>query len=136
VAHEQEREKRNRRAASRAGADASRCHPARGLLPVIGEAVAGAAKKLGVTRQHLHRILAETAPVRAEMAIRLGKFCGNGPELWLRLQQTGMPSGRSRRRSRRSRRRSRGRREGSAFLQVARNRLINCTPWSRRTCRT
>jgi plasmid maintenance system antidote protein VapI len=21
------------------------------------------------------------------MAVRLGKFCGNGPELWLRMQQ-------------------------------------------------
>ena len=58
------------------------------VLPAIGEAVASAAKKLGVTRQHLHRILAEKAPVSPEMAIRLGKFCGNGSELWLRLQQT------------------------------------------------
>jgi antitoxin HigA-1 len=57
------------------------------VLPAIGEAVADAAKKLGVSRQHLHRILAEEAPVSPEMAIRLGKFCGNGPELWLRLQQ-------------------------------------------------
>jgi addiction module HigA family antidote len=57
------------------------------VLPAIGEAVATAAKKLGVTRQHLHRILAEKAPVSPEMALRLGKFCGNGPELWLRLQQ-------------------------------------------------
>jgi addiction module HigA family antidote len=57
------------------------------VLPAIGEAVAGAAKKLGVTRQHLYRILAEKAPVSPEMAIRLGKFCGNGPELWLGLQQ-------------------------------------------------
>lgn len=45
------------------------------------------AKKLGVTRQHLHRILAETAPVTHEMALRLGKFCGNGAALWLRMQQ-------------------------------------------------
>jgi len=58
------------------------------VLPAIGEAVAVAAKKLGVTRQHLHRILAEKAPVSPEMALRLGKFCGNGPELWLRLQQS------------------------------------------------
>jgi antitoxin HigA-1 len=57
------------------------------VLPAIGEAVAGAARKLGVTRQHLHRILAEKASVSPEMAIRLGKFCGNGPELWLRMQQ-------------------------------------------------
>jgi antitoxin HigA-1 len=57
------------------------------VLPAIGEPVVNAARKLGVTRQHLHRILAEKAPVSPEMAIRLGKFCGNGPELWLRLQQ-------------------------------------------------
>jgi addiction module HigA family antidote len=57
------------------------------VLPAIGESVANAAKKLGVTRQHLHRILAEKAPISPEMAIRLGKFCGNGPELWLRVQQ-------------------------------------------------
>jgi antitoxin HigA-1 len=54
------------------------------VLPAIGEPVMTVAKKLGVTRQHLHRILAEKAP---EMAVRLGKFCGNGPDLWLRLQQ-------------------------------------------------
>ena len=57
------------------------------VLPAIGEGVANAARKLGVTRQHLHRILAEKAPISPEMAIRLGKFCGNGPELWLRMQQ-------------------------------------------------
>jgi addiction module HigA family antidote len=42
--------------------------------------------KLGVTRQTLHRILAGTASVTPEMAVRLGKFCGNGPALWLNLQ--------------------------------------------------
>jgi hypothetical protein len=26
--------------------------------------------------------------LKSEMAVRLGKFCGNGPGLWLRLQQT------------------------------------------------
>jgi addiction module HigA family antidote len=57
------------------------------VLPSIGEPVMTVAKKLGVTRQHLHRILAEQAPVRPEMALRLGKFCGNGAGLWLRLQQ-------------------------------------------------
>ena len=37
-----------------------------------------------VARQLLHRILAEKAPVTPAMALRLGKFCGNGPDLWLR----------------------------------------------------
>ena len=57
------------------------------VLPAIGEPVMIVAKRLGVTRQHLHRILAEKAPVSPEMAVRLGKFCGNGPQLWLRMQQ-------------------------------------------------
>jgi addiction module HigA family antidote len=25
--------------------------------------------------------------VTAEMALRLGKFCGNGPGIWMRMQQ-------------------------------------------------
>lgn len=57
------------------------------VLRAIGEPVATVAKHLGVTRQHLHRILAEKAPVSPDMAVRLGKFCGNGPALWLSLQQ-------------------------------------------------
>jgi addiction module HigA family antidote len=57
------------------------------VLPAIGEPVIAVAKKIGVTRQHLHRILAESAPVTPDMALRLGKFCGNGPGLWLRMQQ-------------------------------------------------
>ena len=31
-------------------------------------------------------ILTERAPVTPEMALRLGKLCGDGPELWLNLQ--------------------------------------------------
>ncbi len=57
------------------------------VLPALGEPVMTVARKLGVTRQHLHRILAEKAPVTPEMALRLGKFCGNGAGLWLRMQQ-------------------------------------------------
>jgi antitoxin HigA-1 len=34
----------------------------------------------------LHRILAGTAEISPEMALRLGKLCGNGPEIWLSLQ--------------------------------------------------
>ena len=49
--------------------------------------VTEAAGRLGISRQTLHKILAERSPVTAEMALRLGKFCGNGPGLWLRLQQ-------------------------------------------------
>ena len=58
------------------------------VLPALRLSVTDAAKQLGVARQTLHRILAERAAVSPGMAVRLGKFCGNGPALWLRLQQT------------------------------------------------
>jgi addiction module HigA family antidote len=57
------------------------------VLPALRLSVSEAARQLGVTRQTLHRILAETQGVTAEMALRLGRFCGNGPGLWLRMQQ-------------------------------------------------
>jgi addiction module HigA family antidote len=56
------------------------------VLPALGLSVAGAARQLRVSRQTLHRILSGTMAVSPEMAVRLGKFCGNGPGLWLRLQ--------------------------------------------------
>lgn len=65
-------------------------HPGRLLretvIPALRISVSDAARELGVSRQTLHRILAETHPVRPDMAVRLGKWCGNGPGLWLRLQ--------------------------------------------------
>jgi antitoxin HigA-1 len=57
------------------------------ILPALNMPVQTAAKHLGVTRQTLHRILAETLGVSPAMALRLGKFCGNGPELWLNMQR-------------------------------------------------
>jgi addiction module HigA family antidote len=57
------------------------------VLPRLGVSVSEAARRLRVTRQTLHRILAGRAAITPEMAVRLGKFCGNGPTLWLRMQQ-------------------------------------------------
>jgi len=57
------------------------------VLPSLGLSVTEAARQLRVSRQTLHRILAGTSAVTPEMAIRLGKFCGNGPGLWLRMQE-------------------------------------------------
>ena len=45
------------------------------------------ARRLGVSRQQLHRILAGTHPITVEMALRIGRLVGNGPGLWLRMQQ-------------------------------------------------
>jgi addiction module HigA family antidote len=57
------------------------------VLPALGLSVSEAARRLGVSRQQLHRILACTHPITTDMALRIGKFAGNGPELWLRMQQ-------------------------------------------------
>ena len=57
------------------------------VLPALGLSVSEAARQLRVSRQTLHRILAGTSAVTPEMAVRLGKFCSNGPGLWLRMQE-------------------------------------------------
>ncbi len=57
------------------------------VLPALHISATAAARALGVSRQTLHAILAERAGVTPEMALRLGKLCGNGPGLWLRMQQ-------------------------------------------------
>jgi addiction module HigA family antidote len=56
------------------------------VMPALGRTRAEIARLLGVSRQTLHSILTERAPVTPEMALRLGKLCGNGPDLWLTLQ--------------------------------------------------
>jgi antitoxin HigA-1 len=57
------------------------------VLPALGLSVSEAARRLGVSRQQLHRILACTHPITPEMALRIGRLAGNGPGLWLRMQQ-------------------------------------------------
>lgn len=57
------------------------------VLPALNITVTDAARHLKVTRQQLHRLLAEESAVSPEMALRLGKFCGNGPDLWIRMQE-------------------------------------------------
>ena len=72
--------------------DASRAptHPGEILredvLPGLKMSVTDAARHLRVTRQALHRVLAGRAAISPEMALRIGKFCGNGAEVWLRMQ--------------------------------------------------
>jgi antitoxin HigA-1 len=58
------------------------------VLPALDLTVSTAARTLGVSRQMLHRVLAETAAITPEMAVRVGKMCGNGPRLWLDMQRT------------------------------------------------
>jgi addiction module HigA family antidote len=57
------------------------------VLPALKLSVARAAETLGVSRQMLYRVLSENAAVTPEMAVRVGKLCGNGPDIWLAMQQ-------------------------------------------------
>ena len=56
------------------------------VLPALRLTVKAAAEKLCVSRQTLHAILSERSSVTPEMAVRLGKLCGDGPDIWLRMQ--------------------------------------------------
>lgn len=57
------------------------------VLPALDRPVAEIAKLMGVSRQTLYAILREKQPITPAMAMRIGKLCGNGPILWLNLQQ-------------------------------------------------
>ncbi len=57
------------------------------VLPATGLSISATARALGVSRQTLHAVVAERQAVTPEMALRLGKFFGNGPKLWLNMQQ-------------------------------------------------
>jgi addiction module HigA family antidote len=56
------------------------------ILPALNLSVTAAARALGVSRQTLHNLLSERVAVTPEMALRLGKLCGDGPGIWLRMQ--------------------------------------------------
>lgn len=56
------------------------------ILPETGLSVAAAARGLGVSRQMLHDILAERKPLSAVMCLKVSKFFGSSPEMWMRLQ--------------------------------------------------
>jgi addiction module HigA family antidote len=56
------------------------------ILPALNFSIIDAARELGVSRQTLHRLMAGGIGVSPEMAVRLGKWCGNGPAIWLRIQ--------------------------------------------------
>ena len=55
-------------------------------LPALHLSVSAFARALGVSRQAVHGILAERVAVTPEMAVRLGAFFANGPQLWLLLR--------------------------------------------------
>jgi antitoxin HigA-1 len=57
------------------------------VLPALGKSRAEIAKLLGISRQTLYDVLTEKQPVTANLAVRIGKLCGDGPDIWLRMQQ-------------------------------------------------
>jgi addiction module HigA family antidote len=58
------------------------------VLPALGLTQKEFADRLGVSRLTVSEVLLEKRSVTPDMAIRLGKLLGNGPEIWLRMQQT------------------------------------------------
>lgn len=58
------------------------------VLPALRLTQLEFANRLGVSRRTVSELLHERRPVTPDMAIRLGKLLGNGPEIWLRMQQT------------------------------------------------
>jgi antitoxin HigA-1 len=57
------------------------------ILPALDRPKTEIARLLGVARQTLYDILAGRQPVTPMMALRRGKLCGSGPDLWLNLQK-------------------------------------------------
>jgi len=58
------------------------------VLPHLGMTQKEFADRLGVSRLTVSEVIHEKRPVTPDMAMRLGRLLGNGPEVWLRMQQT------------------------------------------------
>jgi len=56
------------------------------VLPALSITKTRFAELLHVSRQTLYDLLGEKQPVTPQMALRLGRLLGNGPDIWLRLQ--------------------------------------------------
>ena len=56
------------------------------VLPALQITVNEAAEQLGVSRVTLSRVINGRSAITAEMALRVGKWVGNGPEIWLCMQ--------------------------------------------------
>lgn len=56
-------------------------------MPSAGLTQAAPAAALGVSRKTVSEIVLGQRPVTVDMALRLGAFLGNGPVLWLNMQQ-------------------------------------------------
>lgn len=57
------------------------------VIPATGKTNVEVAALLGVSRQTLYEVVTQKRAITPAMAVRLGKLFGNGPELWLSMQQ-------------------------------------------------
>lgn len=57
------------------------------VLPATGLSLSEFARRLRVSRQSLHRILAEEQPVTAATALKLARLLGTSPDSWLNMQR-------------------------------------------------
>jgi len=71
-------------------ADRQPTHPGEVLredvVPALALSKTEIAARLGVSRVAFYDLLNEKTGVSARMAVRLGKFLGNGPRIWLNMQ--------------------------------------------------
>jgi addiction module HigA family antidote len=56
------------------------------VFPSLQISVSDFAKHLGISRKTLHAVLSERSAICPELALRLGTFLGNGPQLWMEMQ--------------------------------------------------
>lgn len=56
------------------------------ILPAVARPKTEIARLLGISRHALFGVLNEKHPITANMALRLGKMFGGGPEIWLNMQ--------------------------------------------------
>lgn len=65
-------------------------HPGEVIADILDDLdinTANFAEILGVSNQTIQEIINGQKPITVDIAIRLGKALGNGPRLWLNLQQ-------------------------------------------------
>ncbi|HEX9876220.1 MAG TPA: HigA family addiction module antitoxin [Gammaproteobacteria bacterium] len=56
------------------------------VLDDMGISVTKAASDLGISRQMLSGILNGRKPITSDMAVRIGHYIGNGPDVWAKMQ--------------------------------------------------
>jgi len=57
------------------------------ILPELDMSISRLAKELHISRQTLHGVISEKKSITPNLALRIGKFIGNGPDVWLRMQE-------------------------------------------------